>query len=61
METIVEAIRKYKPDLELSFVDSKIMNQLSYEVSSKKIEKRGFRFKGDLNTEIENYFKMLDI
>ena len=30
---IVEAIREFVPDLEVSFVDSPIMNQLSYEVS----------------------------
>ena len=33
---IVEAIREFVPETEIAFVDSPIMNQLSYEVSSQR-------------------------
>jgi UDP-glucose 4-epimerase len=49
---LVEAIRKLMPDLTLSFVDSPIMNQLSYEVSAQRFVDRGFKFSGDLQRGI---------
>lgn len=45
---IVEAIRPAAPDLRIELVDSRIMNQLSYTVSSKRFEALGFDFRGDL-------------
>jgi nucleoside-diphosphate-sugar epimerase len=45
---LVDAIAKLLPDLKLSFVDSPIMNQLSYEVSAQRFIGRGFTFTGDL-------------
>ena len=45
---IVEAIREFVPTLEIGFVDSPIMNQLSYEVSCARFEGLGFTFAGDL-------------
>ncbi|HUX95561.1 MAG TPA: SDR family oxidoreductase [Bacteroidales bacterium] len=42
---IIEEIKKYVPDLGINFVDSKIMNQLSYTVSNEKFKKLGFEFK----------------
>ncbi|HUX55755.1 MAG TPA: SDR family oxidoreductase, partial [Bacteroidales bacterium] len=38
---IIEEIKKYVPDLGINFVDSKIMNQLSYTVSNEKFKKLG--------------------
>jgi UDP-glucose 4-epimerase len=49
---LVEAIAKLLPDLKLSFVDSPIMNQLSYEVSAQRFIDRGFTFTGDLQRGI---------
>lgn len=45
---IVDTIREFVPELEVSFVDSKIMNQLSYEVSCERFLSEGFTFAGDL-------------
>jgi UDP-glucose 4-epimerase len=45
---IVDTIREFVPSLEVSFVDSKIMNQLSYEVSCERFKDKGFTFAGDL-------------
>ena len=41
-------------------VNSKIMNQLSYTVSRKKIEKFKFKFKDDLNKIILKELKHFD-
>lgn len=49
---IVECIRQFVPDLELSFVNSPIMNQLSYEVSCNRFIERGFTFTGDIRRGI---------
>jgi UDP-glucose 4-epimerase len=49
---IVDCIRKFVPDLELSFVNSPIMNQLSYEVSCRRLLDRGFTFSGNLQRGI---------
>ena len=49
---IVEAIRDFIPETEIAFVDSPIMNQLSYEVSSQRFVDAGFTFSGDLRRGI---------
>jgi UDP-glucose 4-epimerase len=49
---IVNCIRRFVPDLELSFVNSPIMNQLSYEVSCRRLLDRGFTFSGNLQRGI---------
>jgi nucleoside-diphosphate-sugar epimerase len=56
---LVEAIAKLLPDLKLSFVDSPIMNQLSYEVSAQRFVERGFTFTGDLQTGIGDTVALL--
>ena len=50
---ILDEIRTFIPDVEINLVDHEIMNQLSYEVSSKKIMERGFEFNGSISAEIE--------
>lgn len=49
---IVEMIRRHVPDLTVEYVDSPIMNQLSYAVASDKFQALGFEFKGDLRQGI---------
>lgn len=56
---IVDTIQKYVPDTKVEFVDSRIMNQLSYEVSCEKFMALGFEFKGGLNQGIEETIKIL--
>lgn len=45
---IVDHIRARVPDLEVGFVDTRIMNQLSYEVDRSRFEALGFAFRGDI-------------
>jgi len=56
---IVEAVGEFVPDVELSFVDSPIMNQLSYEVSSQRFLNRGFEYRGDLRRGINGTISLL--
>jgi nucleoside-diphosphate-sugar epimerase len=56
---IVDVIREFVPDLEVSFVDSKIMNQLSYEVSCERFKSKGFTFAGDLRRGIGETIALL--
>jgi len=49
---IVAAVAEYVPTLEVQYVDSPIMNQLSYEVANAKFKAQGFEFKGDLREQV---------
>lgn len=49
---ITDVIRARIPDLRIEFVDTAIMNQLSYEVRADRIQALGFRFTGDLESSI---------
>ncbi len=56
---IVDTIREFIPSLEVKFVDSQIMNQLSYEVSCDRFEAQGFTFSGDLRRGIGETITLL--
>lgn len=52
VDEICQQIKSVIPNLSMELVDSKIMNQLSYNVSNKKFKSLGFDFKGDLERGI---------
>jgi len=56
---IVDCIREFVPDVQLSFVNSPIMNQLSYEVSCARFLDRGFLFTGDVRRAISETLELL--
>lgn len=56
---VLSNIRKFKKKIKLEFVNSKIMNQLSYEVSNTKFKKKGFIFKGNLQRSINKTLILL--
>ena len=56
---IVEAIREFVPKVEVAFVDSRIMNQLSYEVTRTQFEAKGFVFSGDLRRGVGETISLL--
>lgn len=43
----------------IEFVESKIMNQLSYEVSNAKFIETGFKFKGNMESDIKDTMELL--
>ena len=53
----IETIKKIKK----SFVNTKILNQLSYEVQSDRLLNLNFKFSGDLFSSIKKTIKKLDI
>jgi len=48
VKEVIEAIRKFVPDVQITEVDSPIINQKSYEVDSTKIRTLGFEFRDNL-------------
>ncbi len=49
---IVETVSAYVPDVSVEYVDSPVMNQLSYRVMCNRFKGLGFEFKGDLKRGI---------
>lgn len=54
VKDVVKTISQFIPKLNVSYVDSPIMNQLSYEVDGKKFRKLGFKPNGNLKTGIKS-------
>ncbi len=56
---IVESIRRYIADLQVEFVDTRIMNQLSYEVLDARFRAAGFQASGDLDRGVRDTLALL--
>lgn len=52
VENVVKTIRQFVPKLAVNYVDSAIMNQLSYDVDDSKFRKLGFKPTGNLKKGI---------
>jgi hypothetical protein len=50
---------RHAPDLEVTHVDSPLMNRLSYSVDASRLERTGFRFHGGLDRGIADTLAML--
>lgn len=59
VDDILTVILRYVPDLQIKFVDTAIMNQLSYHVSCERFCKMGFESKGDLESGIRETINLL--
>ena len=53
-DEIVGMIRQQLPEVSIKMVDSPIMNQLSYHVSSDKLRTTGFKFEGRISSAVED-------
>ena len=58
---VVDEIKVFVPSLSVEFIDSPIMNQLSYEVSNEKFNETGFEFQGNLHEGIKGTMAKLPI
>jgi UDP-glucose 4-epimerase len=56
---IVNIISGYLPNVSIEYVDTQIMNQLSYNVSNNRFSDLGFEFKGNLEQGIRNTIDLL--
>lgn len=54
---IIDTIRFFIPDLKTEFIDSRIMNELSYAVSNEKSRKRGLAYSGNLHESVEDMIR----
>ncbi len=59
VRNIVETIGAFVPGVETEFIDSPIMNQLSYEVSADRFRAKGFTATGDLRRGIGDTLALL--
>ena len=57
---ILLKIKKFKKNIKVKFVSSKIMNQLSYHVSDKKINKAGLFLNAKIDQDIKETIKLLN-
>ena len=56
---IISVIKEDFPVLNVEFVDTEIMNQLSYNVSNERFHALGFEFKGDIHKGIHETISLL--
>ena len=58
VKQILKKIKKYKKNIKITYVDSTIMNQLSYQVSKKKLSAKGLLLNSNLDRDIANTLKL---
>ncbi len=56
---VVESIQKWVPELEIEFVESRVMNEFSFEVLNSQLSAVGFIPEGDLSIAVEQTIAML--
>ena len=59
VDSILRIVKTYVPNITIEYVETEIMNQLSYEVSSEKFRDLGFAPKGSLETSISETIELL--
>ncbi len=59
VEQILNAIRDLKPKIKIGFIDSPVMNQLSYEAKNDEFSSLGFNFRGNLKKGIKETINAL--
>jgi UDP-glucose 4-epimerase len=60
VQNVIDTIRNHRSYLEVQLVQHRIMNQLSYEVSSEKFCQTGFHFQGQLANGIAETMALLN-
>jgi nucleoside-diphosphate-sugar epimerase len=59
VKNIVETIKQNVDLVDIDFVKTEIMNQLSYDVSNEKFKKLGFKFKGNEKQSIKETINLI--
>ena len=59
VQGIIDVIREYVPDLSIKYVDTEIMNQLSYNVSDDRFKGTGFIPRGNMKKAIGETVNLL--
>lgn len=56
---VVETIKAFAGEVKVEFVDTRIMNQLSYDVANERFMAHGFQFHGDMALAIGQTIRLL--
>lgn len=59
VKSIIEDIGQWVPKIDIQYIDTEIMNQLSYEVLNQRFKDTGFEFKGQVKKSIEETIRLL--
>jgi len=59
VQDIIDVIKNHIPGIQISFVDSPIMNQLSYKVSSKKSQELGLTYSESIEDSVRETLQRL--
>ena len=57
---VIEMIKKYKKNIKIKFVSSKIMNQLSYHVDNRKLIKLGLNLKSNIQEDVKKTLELFN-
>ena len=57
---ILKKIRRYKKNIKIVFVNSEIMNQLSYHVDNKKLSSHGLKLSNTIDEDIKDTLNLLN-
>ena len=57
---IIKKIKKFKKKISIDYVNSPIMNQLSYHVDDTKIKSKGLILKSNIDKDIQDTIKLLN-
>ena len=60
VSSIIQSIKQRVPQLNIQYVDTEIMNQLSYEVSNLRFKKQGCEFAGSVEKSIDETIELLN-
>ena len=57
---VIEMIKKHKKNIKIKYVNSKIMNQLSYHVDNTKLKKLGLNLKSNIQKDIKQTLELFN-
>ncbi len=56
---VIDSIKEYSENVEINYVDTEIMNQLSYNVVNEKFKKTGFTYIGNMNKSLKETIELI--
>ena len=59
VRSIIKILERYTNDIAIKYVDSEIMNQLSFEVLNTRLKDKGFRFSGNVEEGIRETLELI--
>jgi UDP-glucose 4-epimerase len=59
VKSIIKSIEHHVSGIDIQYVDTEIMNQLSYEVLNQRFKNQGFNFTGSVDKSIEETIRLL--